>query len=173
MRPLAALLLCLAAGLAWAAGTYKVGDDVADAKLTTADGKETKLSSYEGNAVVLFFYRVTDARHAVDDAKKVEAIRKGRAKQKLTVVGVVRDAKTEDAKKFADENKLGLVQTVDPKSEFFGKFATKGNPWVAVLDGKRKLKYSAADVDDEAVETALTGILGAKDPAPDAGDKKK
>jgi peroxiredoxin len=173
MKWSAALVIAAAASVAWAAATYKVGDEVADTTLATADGKETKLSSYEGNAVILFFYGHW-ARHAGEEAKEVEAIRKGRAKQKLTVLGVARDAKAEDAKKFADDNKLGFVQALDPKSEFYARFATKGLPWVALLDGKRKLKYSAAGIDEEAIETALTAVLGAKDAGgeKDGGGKK-
>ena len=56
------------------------------------------------------------------------------------------------------------------KSERYGKFATKGLPWIAVLGGERKLKYSAAGIDEEAIDAALTGLLGAKEPP---AEKKK
>ena len=172
MRPLAPLLTLALAGLAWAAGTYKPGDQVDDVTLAMADGKDAKLSSFEGSTVVLYVYRA-DARHAADEAKQVEAIRKARAKQKLVVLGVARDGKAADAKKFGEDNKLGFAQAADPKSDLYTKFATKGVPWIAILDGKRKLKYSAAGIDEEAIDTALTGLLGAKDPPPDSGAGKK
>jgi peroxiredoxin len=173
MRPTALLAACLAVGLvaslAWAATTYKVGDDVADHTLAMSDGKDAKLSSHEGKVVLLLFYG-TWARHADDDAARVDAIRKARAKQKLVVIGVARDAKPADAKKFGEDKKLGFPQAADAKSELYAKFASKGLPYVVVLDGKRKLKMSAAGVDEEAVEALLADLLGAKDPPP---EKKK
>jgi peroxiredoxin len=172
VRRIALLLVCLAAGLAWAADVYKIGDEVADATLAMSDGKDVKLSSREGDVVLLFFYRVK-ARHAVEEAKQIDAIRKARAKQKLTVFGVARDATIAEAKTFGDDNKLGFAQAADTQSELYATFAAKGMPWIAVLDGKRKLKYSAAGMDDEAVDVALAALLGAKDPPPDSGEKKK
>jgi peroxiredoxin len=173
---IAALVLGLAGGSLSAATVYKVGDEIpGDTALSVYDGKDVKdvkLSTYEGSAVLLFFYRTT-TRHAADEAKQADAIRKGREKQKLVVVGVARDAKPEEARKFGEDNKLGFTQAGDPKSELYDKFAAKGLPYVAILDGKRKLRYSAAGIDDEAVETALTDVLGAKDPPPDTGGKKK
>jgi len=164
-RPATVVLVCLAAAAAFAAETYKVGDEVADATLTMADGSQTKLSAHEGSAVLLFFYDLT-SRNAAADAKTVEAARKARAKQKLAVIGVARDAKAADAKKFADDNKLGFPQALDAKAALYGKFATKGTPWFALLDGKRKLKHSAAGVDEETLDAALADLLGAKDGAP-------
>lgn len=173
MRRLALLFVCLAglgaASLAWAAGTYKVGDEVADHTLAMADGTDAKLSSHEGKVVLLLFYG-TWTRHADDEAARVDAIRKARAKQKLVVVGVARDAKAADAKKFGEDKKLGFPQAADAKAELYGKFASKGLPYVVVLDGKRKLKMSAAGVDEEAIEAVLVDLLGAKDPPP---EKKK
>ena len=166
----------LAAGSARAAATvYKTGDDVEDATLSMADGSAAKLSSYEAKTVVLFFYG-TAWRHAADDAARVDAIRKAREKQKLAVIGVARDAKPADAKKFGDDHKLGFPQACDAKSELYCKFATKGMPYVVILDGKRKLKHTAAGVDDEAIEAVLVELLGAKDAPPakkDEGGGKK
>jgi peroxiredoxin len=159
------LVTLLAAGIALAASVYKAGDEVADVTLAMADGSDVKLSSHEGSVVVLYFYGIWQ-RHADDDAAKVDAIRKARAKQKIVFVGVARDAKPAEAKKFGDDHSLGFAQAADTKSELYAKFATKGLPFVAVIDGKRKLKYSAAGVDEEAIETALTDLLGAKDPVP-------
>jgi peroxiredoxin len=175
------VLLGCAAGIAWAADAYKVGDEVADTTLTMSDGTEKKLSAYDGSAVLLFFVHPS-ARHAEADAKVVEAARKARAKQKFVVIGVARDAKSADAKKFVDDNKLGFAVALDAKAELYAKFATKGMPWLALLDGKRKLKHSAAGVDEDVLDAALTDVLGAKDaaekdekPAPkkdDGGGKK-
>jgi peroxiredoxin len=166
VRRLTVLVALLAASLAWAAGTYKTGDEVADVALQMADGKDVKLSSHEGRVVVLFFYGLWQ-RRSPDDAKTVDAIRKARAKQKLDVVGVAREAKPADAKKFGEDHKLGFPQAVDPKAELYGLFAAKGLPWVAVLDGKRVLKYTSAGVDEDAIEQALVALLGARDPPPE------
>jgi len=161
-----------AAGIAWAATTYKVGDDVGDETLSLADGKETKLSAYDGDAVLLFFFQPS-ARHAEAAAKIVDAARKARAKQKLAVIGVARDAKAADAKKFVDDAKFGFSLALDAKAELYGKFATKGMPWLALVDGKRKLKLSAAGVDEESLDAALTDVLGAKDGVAPKKDEKK
>ena len=169
MRLAAVLLTLLAAGLAWAADVYKIGDTVEDATLAMADGTDAKLSANDGNVVILFFYGTWE-KHVDESAALVDSIRRARAKQKLAVIGVARDAKAEDAKKFSDDHSLGFPQAVDPKSELYGKFATKGLPYVAILDGSRKLKHSAAGVDEDAIEAVLTDLLGAKDPVP---DKKK
>jgi peroxiredoxin len=170
----AASALTMSGSAGAAATVYKVGDEVADATLCMADGSETKLSACEGTVVVLFFYG-TSWRHAPEDAARVEALRKAREKQKLAVVGVARDAKAADAKKFAEDNKLGFPQAVDVKSELYAKFASKGMPYVVVLDAKRKLKHSAAGIDDDALDAVLTDLLGAKEPAPkkDGGGGKK
>src|SRR5262249_16307371 len=146
--------------VAWAADLYKTGDTVDDLKLTMSDGKDAKLSSWDGNVVVLYFYG-TWQRHAADLAAKVEAGRKARALQKPTFVGVARDGKAADAKKFAEDNKLHFPQAADPKAELYGKFATKGLPYVVVMDAKRKVTYAAAGVDEEAIEAALAALLGA------------
>lgn len=165
MRSLAVLVTLAAAGLAWAAATLKVGDTVGDETLVMADGTSARLSSHEGSTVLLFFYG-TWTRRAADEAKQIDAIRAARAKQKLVVIGVARDAKPADAKKFGDDAKLGFRQAADAKSELYAKFAAKGLPWIAILDGKRKLKQSAAGIDEEAIDTVLTELLGAKDPPP-------
>jgi len=159
----------LAAGIAWAADVHKVGDKVEDATLSMADGTEAKLSANEGSVVVLFFY-ATWEKHVDESAAQIDGIRNARAKQKLAVIGVARDAKPADAKKFGEDHSLGFPQAADPKSELYDRFATKGLPYVAILDGERKLKHSAAGVDEEAIETVLTDLLGAKDPVP---EKKK
>ena len=172
MRRTAVLAALLLATVAWAADVYKVGDTAADLTLSMADGKDVKLSSWEGNTVVLYFYGNWQKR-AGDAAAKIEAIRKARAKQKLKIVGVARDVKAADARKFGEDHKLGFPQAADAKAELYGKFASKGLPYVVVMDDKRKLTYSAAGVDEEAIETALTALLGAKDPPPEKDDKKE
>jgi peroxiredoxin len=172
MRRTAVLVALLLASFAWAADVYKVGDTAADLTLAMDDGKDLKLSSWEGDTVVLYFYGNWQKR-AADLAAKIEAIRKARAKQKLKFVGVARDAKAADAKKFGEDNKLGFPQAGDPKAELYGKFATKGLPYVVVMDDKRKLTYSAAGVDEDAIESALSALLGAKDPPPEKDEKKK
>jgi peroxiredoxin len=172
MRRTAVLAALLLASVAWAADLYKVGDTVADQTLTMGDGKDAKLSSWDGNVVVLHFYGTWQKR-AGELAGKVDSIRKARAKQKLKVVGVARDGKAADAKKFGEDNKLGFPQAADPKAELYGKFASKGLPYVVVMDDKRKLTYSAAGVDEDALEAALAALLGAKDPPPEKDDKKK
>ena len=169
---LAAALVVLALGAgALAAGVFKVGDTADDATLAMVDGTERKLSAVDGHATLLYFYGMWP-RRAADDAKSIETLRKARAKQKLDVIGIARDAKAADAKKFAEDAKLGFPQAVDAKSELYAKFATKGIPYVVVLDPSRKVKYSAAGIDADAIETALTELLGAKD-APDAPPPKK
>ena len=115
--------------------------------------------------MILFFYGTWE-KHVHESAAQVDSIRKARTKQKLSVIGVARDAKAADAKKFADDNKLGFPQALDAKAALYGKFATKGTPWFALLDGKRKLKHSAAGVDEETLDAALADLLGAKDGAP-------
>jgi peroxiredoxin len=170
MRTAAAVLLTfVAAAIAWAADVYKVGDTVDDATLAMADGTESKLSANDGNVVILFFYGTWE-KHVDESAAQVDAIRKARLKQKLAVIGVARDAKAEEAKKFAEDHSIGFPQAVDPKSELYGKFATKGLPYVVILSGERKLKHSASGVDEDAIEAVLTDLLGAKDPVP---EKKK
>jgi peroxiredoxin len=165
----AVVVTVLAAAVAWAADVYKTGDTVDDATLAMADGTEAKLSAYEGKVLVLFFYGTWE-KHAGDTAAQIDGLRKARSKQKLAVVGVARDAKIEDAKKFGEDQKLGFPQAADPKGELYAKFASKGLPYVAVLDGERKLKHSAAGVDEEAIEAVLVELLGARDPA---GEKTK
>jgi peroxiredoxin len=165
-------LVGCAAGVAWAATTYKVGDDVDDLALTMADGSQAKLSDHDGDAVLLFFFQPS-ARHAEADAKIVDAARKARAKQKFAVIGVARDAKAADAKKFVADHEFGFSLALDAKAELYAKFATKGMPWLALLDGKRKLKHSAAGVDEDTLDAALTDVLGAKDGAAAKKDEKK
>lgn len=165
MRPLAVLATLALAGLAFAAATLNVGDTVGDETLLMGDGREVKLSSHEGSAVVLVFYGPW-TRRAPDELRRIDAIRAARAKQKLVVVGVARDAKPADAKKFGEDAKVGFPQAADPKAELYAKFATKGLPWVAVMDGKRKLRHSAAEIDEEAIEAVLTELLGPRDAAP-------
>ncbi len=145
------------------AGVLAVGDEVPDVTLAMADGTDSKLSSREGRAVILFFYG-TWSKKAPDDAARLDALRKLRAKQKLDVIGVARDAKPADAKKFGEDNKLGFPQAADAKGDLFKRFSEKGLPWVVLIDGKRKLRYSGGGVDDEAIETALVEVLGKRDP---------
>lgn len=149
------------------AALLAVGDDVPDLALTMSDGKVRKLSAHEGRAVLLFFYGPW-AKSAPADAKTVAGFLKGREAQAFDLIGVARDAKPEDAAKFEKEAKPGFPQAADPKAEIYGRFAEKGLPWVAVVDGRRKLRYSAGGVAEDAIETALTEILG-KRAGEDAG----
>jgi peroxiredoxin len=168
----------LAAGTAFAA-VLAVGDEVPDVALNMADGKDAKLSDHDGRTVVLFFYG-TWTKHAGDDAAKAAGLLKGREKQALDLLGVARDVKPEDAAKFAKDHEIAFPNAADPKSELYKRFAEKGLPWIAVVDGKRKLRYSAAGVVEDDVQTALTEILGKREEPPkkdgggakDGGSKK-
>jgi peroxiredoxin len=170
-------VLCLAAAASSAiAGVLAVGDTVPDLTLTLADGKERKLSASDGRAVVLFFYG-TWSKKAAADAATVAGLRRGREKQALDLFGVARDAKPEDVKKFADEQKLTFPQAADAKSELYQKFAEKGLPWVVVMDGKRKLRWTAAGIAEDDIDALLTELLGKreepkKDPPPPDGAGK-
>lgn len=164
-RPLLLSLLAVPVVIAAAtsfAGLLAVGDEVPDVTLTMSDGKDQKLSTHEGRAVVLFFYG-TWSKKAAGDAATIAGLRKGREVQALDLIGVARDAKPEDVKKFADDNKLTFPQAADAKGELYQRFAEKGLPWVAVLDGKRKLKWSAAGVAEDDIDAALTEILGKRE----------
>ena len=152
------------------AGLLAVGDVVPDAALTMADGKTRKLSSWEDRTVVLFFYG-TWSKRAAADLEAVAALRKGRTSQPLTLVGIARDAKPDEVRKFAADQKLDFPQAADPKGELYGRFAEKGLPWLAVLDAKRKLRWSAAGVQAEDVDAVLTEILGAPEKPQDGGAK--
>lgn len=168
MSPFRRTLLGLTAALAVAvsayAGVLEVGGDVPDVAITMADGTETKLSGQADRTVVLYFYG-TWMKRAGTDAAAIDGLRKAREKQKLTVIGVARDAKAEDAKKFGEDQKLGFPQAADPKGELYKRFAEKGLPYVVVIDGKRKLRYSAGGVDTDAIEAVLVEQLGKRDPA--------
>ena len=168
-----ALLACVAAAAAFAA-VIAVGDEVPDVTLSMASGTDAKLSTHAGKTVVLYFYG-TWTKKAGAESARIDTLRKARAKQDLVVIGVARDAKPEDAKKFGEEQKLGFAQAADPKAELYQRFAEKGLPYVVIMDGKRKLKYSAGGVDDEAIETALAALLGKNDAerAKEAQDAKK
>jgi peroxiredoxin len=167
-----AVVFTLAAAATAFAGVLAIGEDVPDVTLSMADGTDAKLSAHDGKAVVLFFYGAWNKK-APAEAARIDGIRKGRAKQKLVVVGVARDAKAADAKKFGEDHKLGFAQAADPKGELFKRFSEKGLPWVVVLDGKRKLKYSAGGVDEDGIEGVLTDLLGKKEPEKDTKKDEK
>lgn len=161
-RHLGALLApaaLVAAAAAAFAGVLAVGDEAPDLALAMADGTEQKLSAHEGKTVVLFFYGTWQKR-AAEEAAAVGALRKGREKQALVLIGVARDATAADAKKFAEDAKLSFPQAADPKGDLYKRFAEKGLPYVVVLDGKRKVKHSAAGADTAAVGKVLTNLLG-------------
>ena len=158
---LAVTIAATLAGIALA-GVLAVGDEVPDVTLQMADGKDAKLSAHDGRTVVLLFYG-TWSKKAGDDAAKVDGLRTGREKQALDVIGVARDAKVEDAKKFGDDHKLGFPQAADPKGDLFKRFAEKGLPWVVVIDGKRKLRYTAGGVAEDDLDAALTDLLGKRE----------
>lgn len=168
----AAVVFSVAAAASAFAGVLAIGDEVPDVALSMADGTDAKLSAHDGKAVVLFFYGAWNKK-APAEAARVDAIRKGREKQKLVVIGVARDAKAADAKKFGEDHKLGFAQAADPKGELFKRFSEKGLPWVVVLDGKRKLKYSAGGVEEDGIETALTDLLGKRDEKKDSEKEPK
>lgn len=168
----AAVVFSLAAAASAFAGALAIGEDVPDVTLTMADGTDVKLSAHEGKAVVLFFYGAWNKK-APAEAARIDGVRKGREKQKLVVIGVARDAKAADAKKFGEDHKLGFAQAADPKGELFKRFSEKGLPWVVVMDAKRKLKYSAGGVEEDAIETALTDLLGKKDEKKDSEKEPK
>lgn len=175
-RSLAALLtpvaLVAAAATAWA-GVLAVGDEAPDVALAMADGTERKLSAHDGKTLVLYFYG-TWQKHAAADAQAIDALRVGREKQALAVIGVARDATAADAKKFGEDAKLGFPQAADPKGDLYKRFAEKGLPYVVVLDGKRKVKHSAAGADTATLAKVLTDLLGRKDgdAAKDEGGRK-
>lgn len=161
--------VAVTASLALAA-VLAVGDEVPDLAYRTADGKDAKLSAHSGRTVVLFFYG-TWSKRTPGDAAKAAGLLTGREKQALTVLGVARDATAEDTKKYAEEQKFTFPQACDPKAELYGRFAEKGLPYVVVIDGDRKLRWSGAGAPGADVETVLTEILG-KAETKDAGGAK-
>jgi peroxiredoxin len=165
-------LLAAAAATAAAAAVLAVGDDVPDLALKMADGSDAKLSDHEGKVVVLLFYG-TWQKKAPERAKKADELRKARAKQKLVVIGVARDATAADAKKFGEDHALGFPQAADPRQTLWGRFSEKGLPWTVVLDGKRKLRHSAGGFDEESVDAVLTELLGARDAELEKAEKEK
>ena len=190
---IAALTLALAAGAgasgaAWLGAPWtpaseagpadllKVGDEVPDLKLRMADGTDAKLSSHEGKVILLFFYG-TWGRRSPAYARRMDDLRKARAKQKLAVVGVARDGTREEAKKFGEEHSIGFAQAADPKDETYSRFAEKGLPWVAIVDaregGKRKLRHTAGGFDEETLSTALADLLGKTDAEREKEEREK
>lgn len=161
---------------AGAADLLKAGDEVPDLVLRMADGTDAKLSAREGNVVLLFFYG-TWGRKSPAHAKKVDELRKARAKQKLWVVGIARDGTRADARKFGEDHSLGFPQAADPKDEVYARFAEKGLPWIAIVDareaGKRTLRHSAGGLDEEAVGSALANLLGKTDAEREREEREK
>jgi peroxiredoxin len=164
MRSLGLLIAIPLAAAAAFAAVLAVGDTVPDLTLTMSDGKERKFSAYDGHPVVVAFYG-TWSKKAPADLATVAGLRKGREKQSLELLGVARDATPEAVKKFAEEHKLTFPQAADAKGELYQRFAEKGLPWVVVMDGKRKILWSAAGVAEDDIERVLAELLGKRDEA--------
>jgi peroxiredoxin len=158
---------------AGAATAVAVGKPAPDFKLKDVDGKEQTLASYKGKVVVLEWSNSgcpVCQRHAKGGtAAKVM----GNFKDKPVVwvnVDSTGDAKAEDCKKFATDNKLATY-LLDPTGATGKAYGAKTTPHCYVIDKDGKLAYMGAIDDDkdgtkgdkaknyvqEAVEAVLKG----------------
>jgi len=140
-----------AAAPAAAATAVAIGKAAPDFKLKDVDGKEQTLASYKGKVVVLEWSNPgcpICQRHA-----KGGTVAKvmGNFKDKPVVwvnIDSTGDAKAEDCKKFATDNKLGTY-LMDPMGATGKAYGAKTTPHCFVIDKDGKLAYMGAMDDDE------------------------
>ena len=134
-----------------AATAAAIGKPAPDFKLKDVDGKEHGLAEYKGKVVVLEWSNSgcpVCQRHAKGEtAAKVM----GNFKDKPVVwvnVDSTGDAKAEDCKKFATDNKLATY-LLDPSGATGKAYGAKTTPHCFVIDKDGKLAYMGAIDDDK------------------------
>jgi len=140
-----------AAAPAAAATAVAIGKPAPSFNLKDVNGKEVKLADYKDKVVVLEWANKdcpVCQRHAKGGtASKVM----GNFKDKPVVwvnIDSTGDAKAEDCKKFATDNKLGTY-LMDPTGATGKAYGAKTTPHVFVIDQKGNLAYMGAMDDDK------------------------
>jgi len=136
---------------AGAATAVAIGKPAPDFKLKDVNGKEQTLASYKGKVVVLEWSNSACPvcqRHA-----KGGTVAKvmGNFKDKPVVwvnIDSTADAKVEDGKKFATDNKLATY-LMDPTGATGKAYGAKTTPHCFVIDKDGKLAYMGAIDDDK------------------------
>jgi peroxiredoxin len=71
------------------------------------------------------------------------------------VLGILREADAEKARKVAKDEGIEARIAVDPKRKAYDRFAKSGLPYTVVIDRQGKLASSSAGFDAEAVAKTL------------------
>jgi len=136
---------------AGAATAVAVGKPAPDFKLKGVDGKEHGLAEYKGKVVVLE-WSSADCQFCQRHAKGGTVAKvMGNFKDKPVVwvnVDSTNDAKAEDCKKFATDNKLETY-LLDPTGATGKAYGAKTTPHCFVIDKDGKLAYMGAMDDDK------------------------
>jgi len=139
-----------AAAPAPAAGGVAIGKPAPDFKLKDTAGKDVSLADYKGKIVVLEWANAgcpVCKRHATGGtAAKVVGNFKDKGEVWLNIDST-KDAKADDCKKFAADNKLGTY-LMDPTGATGKAYGAKTTPHCFVIDTKGNLAYMGAIDDD-------------------------
>ncbi|MCK6479548.1 MAG: TlpA family protein disulfide reductase [Planctomycetaceae bacterium] len=126
------------------------GDEAKDLSLPLLEGGSWTPSSAAGKAAVLVFASGFSAESL--EALKTLGDAKGRtAKSGAAILGVLRDADEEKARKVVKEKSLSVRIALDPKRKAYDRLARSGLPWTVILDRTGKIVHSASGFDDDAV----------------------
>jgi len=133
------------------------GDEVKDLTLDLAAGGTWSASSARGKAVVLVFAAEFSTESL--DALKTLGDEKGRtAKSGATVLGILRDADAEKARKIAKDRGITVTLALDPKRKAYDRLAKAGLPYTVVLDREGKIVLSTSGFDDESVAKKVADL---------------
>ena len=127
---------------ALAQSKLKVGDQVPDHSFKTLDGKKVSLSQFAGKNIVLaFMVHGSGACHSFAPKLEKDIWRAYKGRNTVVITVMVRARK---AKQFKQSHGLTTITAVD--SRLFAKFPSDGYPFVAILDGKRRFRFSTKGV---------------------------
>jgi cytochrome c biogenesis protein CcmG, thiol:disulfide interchange protein DsbE len=111
-----AVALAVAYALAPEATKVKVGEQAPELELPTFGGSRSRLSSYRGQPVLLFFFKAT-CRLCREEMPALEELHRRYGPRGLTVLGVSVDVDNDTLKSFLEQHNVTFIIMQDPDAQ--------------------------------------------------------
>jgi tetratricopeptide (TPR) repeat protein len=142
------------------------GEFAPDIALRSIDGRKISLNAYEGNIVVLTYWKTGQdySLMALEDCRKMFNSYKDRGVQFISVIAGSENM--ENVHRIIKHNKINFPVLIDSDRKVYGAYGIRVYPTTVIIDGKGKIVYDLpghAVIYSSILEGYLRYLLGEMD----------